>query len=177
MIDIIYAQGDDALDNAGRIIFEPLSFFPNMEPMQFRISNFDIPEFTIGSYEVKYKSQKFTKPNGSMESGNTFTFSFRMDKYYSIYQNLMAWKQLIANDETGAMSEDVSPITGKSLLRTNFSVATEDANGIVTSPGWTFEKSFIKTLGGISFDQTSDGEPLICQVTLEYVKCIPGSDA
>jgi hypothetical protein len=88
----------------------------------------------------------------------------------------MAWKQLIANDETGAMAEDVSS-EGSSLLRTNFSVVTEDANGNITSPGWTFKHAFLKSLGTIAFDQTSGGDPIICQVTLEYVKCIPGSDA
>lgn len=177
MIDIIYAQGDDALSNAGKIIFEPLPFFPNMEAMQFRISNFDIPEFTVGSYEVTYKTQKFTKPSGRIESGNSFTFSFRMDKYYQVYQNLMAWKQLLANDGTGAMAEDVNSLNSTAALRTNFSVQTEDANGIVTSPGWVFEKAFLKSIGSLSFDQTSGGDPITCSVTLEYVKCIPGSDA
>lgn len=177
MIDTIFALGDDALDNQGIITFEPLPFMPEMESMQFRITTFDIPEFTVGSYPVRYKTQGFTKPTGSIETGNSFTFSFRADKYYRIYQNLMTWKQLLANDETGATAEDVSSITGEAPLRVNFSVSTIDANGVITSPGWNFTHAFLKTLGSVSFDQASEGNAVMCSVTLEYVKCIPGGDA
>ena len=177
MIDTIYNLGDDALSNQGIITFEPLPFMPQMESMQFRITDFSIPDFTVGSYTVRYKTQQFTKPNGSFESGNTFTFNFRVDKYYQIYQNLMTWKQLLANDQTGGMAEDVSSTTGQASLRVNFSVSTLDANNTVTSPGWVFTNAFLKTLGGISFDQASEGDPIMCAVTLEYVKCIPGGDA
>lgn len=176
MIDIIYAQGDDALSNSGKIIFEPLAFFPNMMPLEFRITSFTIPEFSVGSYPVRFKTQQFTKPNGSFDSGNSFAFSFRADKYYQIYQSFMAWKQLLANDATGAMSEDVSSATGLASLRTSFAVSTEDANGVITSQGWVFKNAFLKSLGSVDFDQTSEGDPIICQVTLEYVKCIPGND-
>ncbi len=177
MIDVIYQLGDDALDNQAQMIIEPLPFFPNMEALQMRITNFSIPEFSVGSYEVAYKTQKFTKPNGRIETPNTFSFSFRADKYWQLYQNFLVWKNLIGNDATGAVAEDVGSASGESSIRTNFSVMTMDSNQIVTSPGWDFTHGWLKSLGEVSFDQTSEGAPIIVAVTLEYVKCLPGSDA
>jgi hypothetical protein len=175
MIDVIYAAGDDALSNEGILTIESLGFFTTADALQVRITDFTIPDFSVGTYTVRYKTQQFSKPNGSMDSGNTFTFSFRADKYWSIYQDFMKWKQLIANDVTGAIAEDVSG--GNSAIRTNFSVQTVDSNGNITGPGWSFTLAYLQNLGGVSFDQTSEGDPLTVSVTLEYVKCLPGSDA
>lgn len=176
MIDVIYALGDDALDSQAIIVFQPLLFLTQMDPLQFRISNFTIPEFSIGSYDVNYKSQKFTKPSGKIETPNSFSFTFRADKYWTIYQTLLRWKNLIGDDSSGAMAEDVGALSGNSAIRTDFSVMTIDSNGVITSQGWQFTKAWLKSLGSVSFDQTSDGRPINIDVTLEYVKCLPGLD-
>lgn len=173
MIDTIYRLGDDALSSHAIITFDPLPFLTHTEAMQFRISDFTIPEFRVGSYTVQYKNQKFPKPSGTVETSNSFDFQFRGDKYYQIYQELMVWKQLLANDETGAGAEDVNPLTGQSELRTDFTVTPVDSNGIVTGPGWSFKGAYLKSLGSISYTQTSTGNPLSVRVSLEYVKCIP----
>jgi hypothetical protein len=177
MLDIAFKMGDDAVDNEGMIVFEPLSFMANAEALQFRISNFDIPEFSQDSYVVHYKTQEFEKPKGNITTPKEFTFTFRVDKYWTIYDELMTWKQLIGNDDTGAVAEDVSPLTASSSLRTNFSVFPMDSNGTVTYKGWKFTNAWIKNLGSVSFDQTSTGEVLNVSVTLSFVKCIPGSEA
>lgn len=175
MIDTIYRLGDDALDNQGIIIIDPLPFLTEIEPLQFRISTFTIPEFPIPSYTVNYKTQKFNKPGGRIDTPNSFTFSFRADKYWKIYQELRTWKNIIGDDDTGAMAEDV--VNGQSSIRTNFSVMTLDSNDVITSPGWQFTHAWLQSLGSVSFDQTASGDPISVDVTLEYVKCIPGSDA
>ena len=177
MIDVIARLGDDALDSEGQIVFNPLSFFTVLEPLQFRITNFDIPEFSHGEYTVKYKSQEFTKPNGSITTPHDFTFSFRVDKYWAVYQDLLLWKQMISNDNTGAIAEDISPVTGESAIRTDFSVMTIDSNGIVTSQGWKFTGGWLKNLGSVSFDQSADGSPIIVSATIGFIKCLPGADA
>lgn len=176
-IDVIYRLGDDALDNQAIIVFQPLLFLTEMDPLQFRISSFSIPEFSIGTYPVSYKTQTFNKPNGRIETPTAFSFSFRADKYWAIYQLLLRWKNLIGDDVTGAMAEDVGALSGESSFRTDFSVMTLDSNGIITSQGWHFTKAWLQSLGSVSFDQTSDGQPINVDVTLEYVKCIPGLDA
>lgn len=177
MIDILYQMGDDAVDNEGVIVFEPLSFMSTTETLQFRISDFEIPEFVQDSYSVTYKTQTLDKPKASITTSKDFTYTFRVDKYWTVYDDLFAWKQLLANESTGAVAEDVNPFTGTSSLRANFSVYPVDSNGTVTYRGWKFTNAWIKSLGSISFDQTSSGEPITCSVTLSYVKCEPGSEA
>lgn len=174
MIDTIFRAGDDALDNQAEVNITPLSFFPNADPLKFRITSFSIPDFTIGEYDVAYKTQKFTKPNGRITTPNDFTFSFRADKYWTIYQALLVWKNYIGDDRTGTMAEDVGAITGRSSIRTDVSVLTFDSNGVATSPGWTMQKAWIKSLGGVSFDNTSEGSPVIIPVTLSFLKIVPG---
>ncbi len=176
MIETILALGDDALDSEGQIVLEPLPFFSVNEALQFRITNFSIPEFSTGAYSVRYKTQEFEKPNGAVTTPHEFTFSFRVDKYWSVYQDLLIWKQIISNDNTGAIAEDIT-VGGSSAIRTNFSVMTIDSNGIVTSQGWKFTSAWLKSLGSVSFDQTSEGNPLTVDVNLSFVKCIPGADA
>jgi len=148
-----------------------------LESLQFRISNFEIPEFSQGEYTVRYKTQEFTKPNGSITTGHDFSFTFRVDKYWTIYQEMLTWKQLQGNDNTGAIAEDFNPISGTSSLRTNFSVMTIDSNGVVTSQGWKFTQAWIKSLGSVSFDQVATGDPINVTVTMSFIKCLPGSDA
>lgn len=173
-IETIYAYGDDALDNQAEVNITPLSFFPSADPLKFRITSFGIPEFSIGSYEVAYKTQKFNKPSGRIETPNEFQFSFRADKYWTIYQALLIWKNYIGDDRTGAMAEDVGAISGESDIRTDVSVITQDSNGVVTSPGWTMQKAWLKSLGGVDFDNTASGDPIIISVTLDFVKIVPG---
>ena len=45
------------------------------------------------------------------------------------------------------------PLLGRVLSRTNFSVFPVDSNGVVTYKGWKFTNAWMKTLGGVSFDQ------------------------
>jgi len=173
-ISAIFALGDDALNNQAEVNITPLSFFPNVDPLKFRITDFEIPEFSIGEYEVAYKTQKFNKPNGRITTPNEFTFNFRADKYWTIYQALLVWKNYIGDDNSGTMAEDVGAITGESDIRTDVSVLTSDSNGVPTSPGWTMQQAWLKNLGGISFDNTAEGEPIIVSVTLDFLKIIPG---
>jgi hypothetical protein len=172
MIETVFRLGDDALDNQGEIVITPIAIFGQEDPIRMRITSFDIPEFAVGSYEVNYKTQKFTKPTGRVSETNAFTFSFRADKYWAIYNALLAWKMSISNDRTGVVSEDVS-ISGASPYRTDFTVMVRDSAGVVTNLGWQFTHAFIKSLGSISFDNASDGQPITVSVTLEYVQCFP----
>jgi len=172
-IESIFSLGDDALSNQASVNITPLSFFPNVDPLKFRITDFAIPDFTIGEYEVSYKTQKFNKPNGRITTPNDFTFSFRADKYWTIYQALLVWKNYIGDDRTGTMAEDVGAISGESNIRTDVTVLTLDSNGVITSPGWTFQKCWLKSLGSVDFDNTSDGQPIIISVTLDALKVVP----
>jgi hypothetical protein len=175
LIDTVYATGDDALGNQAEMsIGEISSIFQMKDPLKVRITIIDIPAYTVGKYTIDYKTQKFTKPSGKIETPNEMTFSFRSDKYWTIYQALLAWKRYIADEDSGAMAEDVGALTGTSSFRTNVIVHTIDSNDVVTYTGWKFEKAWISDLQGINFDQ-SNGEPIIVQGTLDFVKMIPAS--
>ena len=171
-IDTIYKAGDDALANPFEIAFIPFALLGGVDNLSIRTTNVSIPEFSIDTYEVKYKTQKMDKPSGSITTPNEWTFTFRADKYWVLYQALLAWKTFIGNEDSGAMSEDVGAIGGESAIRTDVVVIPTDSNDIPTSPGWIMQKSFIKTIAGIDFDTTS-GEPILVQVTMNALKITP----
>jgi hypothetical protein len=172
-IDSVYSQGDDALANMAEIEFTSFALFgPLKENLKFRTTQINVPGFTMGMYEVHWKSQKFEKPSGKDETEKNFTFTFRVDKYYTVYKALMAWWQYTCNSDTGALAEDVGAVTETSGIRTDVIVKTMDTQGVTTNEGFKFERAWLKSLAGFSYDVTS-GEPLTCEVTMSFVKMIP----
>jgi hypothetical protein len=172
-IDSVYATGDDALTNMAEIEFSPFSLFgPLKDALKFRTTQINVPGFTMGSYEVHWKAQKFEKPSGKDETDKTFTFTFRVDKYYKVYKALSAWWQYICNSDSGALAEDVGATTGISVIRTDIIVHTIDTQGKTTSEGFKFERAWLKSLAGFSYDVTS-GDPLMVEVTMSFVKMLP----
>jgi hypothetical protein len=172
-IDSVFATGDDALGNLAEILIPEFSLFgPLTEKLRFRTTGIEVPGFAMGVYEVPWKSQKFEKPSGKDETQKTFTFTFRVDKYYTVYKALLAWWQYICNSDSGALAEDVGAVTGTSNIRVDIFVKTVDTQGITTNEGFKFERSWLKELTGFSYDMTS-GDPLTCTVTMSFVKMIP----
>ena len=172
-IDSVYATGDDALQNMAEIEIGAFALFGELKDnLKFRTTTVSTPEFTIGEYDVHWKTQHFNKPNGKDETPKTFTSQFRVDKYYTVYKALQAWWQYICNSDTGAMAEDVGAVTGVSNIRTDIQIRVVDSNGITTNEGWKFEKSYLKGLSGVDFDVNS-GDPIFCTCTWNYVKMIP----
>jgi hypothetical protein len=101
-VDSVYVTGDDALTNMAEIEFSPFSLFgPLKDALKFRTTQISVPGFTMGSYEVHWKAQKFEKPSGKDEMEKTFSFTFRVDKYYTVYKALLAWWQLSAIQTLG----------------------------------------------------------------------------
>jgi hypothetical protein len=171
-IDSVFSQGDDALTNMAEILFEEFSLFASAAPLKFRTTKIDVPGFTMGSYPVHWKSQNFEKPSGKDETEKTFSFTFRVDKYYTVYKTLLAWWQYICNSDSGALSEDVGAVSGASNIRTDVIVKTIDSQEVTTNEGFKFERAWIKSLAGFAYD-VSSGDPLECQVTMSFVKMIP----
>ena len=172
-IDSVYVQGDDALANFAELELSPFPLFgPLKDALKFRTTQIDIPGFEKEHYEVHWKAQKFEKPNGKDGTQKTFTSTFRVDKYYTVYKSLQAWWQYICNSDSGALAEDVGAVTGTSNIRTDIMVHTIDTQGIVTSEGFKFERAWLKSLAGFGYNVTS-GDPLECQITWSFVKMIP----
>ena len=172
-IDSVYVTGDDALQNFAEIEISPFALFSQFkDALKFRTTQITVPGFEKGSYEVHWKAQKFEKPSGKDETAKTFTTTFRVDKYYRVYKALQVWWQYICNSDTGALAEDVGPVTGTSNIRTDILVKTIDTQGVVTNEGFKFERAWLKSLGDFSYDVTT-GEPITCQCTWSFVKLIP----
>jgi hypothetical protein len=172
MIENVYQQGDDALANMAELQFPIFNLFGLADPLKFRTTAISIPEFAILTYDVHWKTQKFEKPGGKDETAKTMNFTFRIDKYYTVYKGLMAWWQFICNSDTGAMAEDVGAITKTSNIRCDFQVRVVDSNNVTTTEGWKFFGAWIKSMASVEFSQDS-GEPLTCAVTMSYVKAVP----
>lgn len=168
-IDAIYRQGDDALGNQFEINFSAISFIPEVDRLKLRTINVDIPEFSVETYTVDYKTQRFTKPSGKISTPNEFTFTIRVDKYWTLYKALLAWHLYIADTSNGAMAEDVGAISGESGIRTDITIIPTDANDIPTSDGWKMHKCFPSLVPGVSFDMAS-GEPLTIAITMQMLK-------
>jgi len=172
-IDAVYQQGDDALANFAEISISPFPLFgPLKDNLKYRTTQITIPAFNKGAYTVDWKAQRFEKPNGKDETEKTFTSTFRVDKYYTVYKALQSWWQYICNSDTGALAEDVGAVTGTSNIRTDIMVHTIDTQGVVTSEGFKFERAWLKNLAGFSYD-VGQGDPLSCEITWSYVKLIP----
>lgn len=172
MIDQAYRLGDDALANQAELNISVLSLFGVTNPLKFRVQTIEIPEYSVGTYDVHFKTQQFTKPSGKITTPNSFTFSFRSDKYWVIYQALLAWHAYIGSTDTGIMAEDVGAISGESSSRADILVLTFDSNNIPTSPGWKFHKAWPQQIQGFSFDQQS-GDPIMVSVTMQFLKMAP----
>jgi hypothetical protein len=142
------------------------------DTLKYRTTAINVPGFQKGAYEVHWKAQKFEKPNGKDETEKTFTSTFRVDKYYKVYKALQTWWQYICNSDTGALAEDVSPVSGTSKIRTDILVKTIDTQGITTNEGFKFERAWIKNLASFGYDVTQGGE-LSCEITWSFVKMIP----
>jgi hypothetical protein len=172
-IDSVYQQGDDALGNFAEIEMSPFPLFgPLKDALKYRTTQIDIPGFEKGSYVIDWKAQRFEKPNGKDETSKTFTSTFRVDKYYTVYKALQAWWQYICNSDSGALAEDVGAVTGTSNIRTDIMVKTIDTQGITTNEGFKFERAWLKSLGQLGYNVIS-GDPIECQITWSFVKMIP----
>jgi len=60
-----------------------------------RASGFTPPEGSITPYTVAYKGVSIQRPGATIEMTRTFDITFRMDANYALYQDLLAWKNLI----------------------------------------------------------------------------------
>jgi len=167
-IELLQKAGDDALGNQFLVVIPP---YPGVIDNVFttvRVTTIEIPDSTVGTYEVQFGSQVMTKPNGVITTPNEFSFTFRNDKNWNVYNGFYNWKQFIANENTGVMATDLAP-NGVSSFRVPITVLATDGAYIPTGLERIFEGCWPSSLSAISFEQTS-GEPIETTVTMQFVK-------
>ena len=163
MIDILHNLGDDALSNLFDCILVPFPGAIDAVNTQFRIQNVSIPSVGVGTYETHYKTQRITKPNGKIEDPKEFSFDYRVDKNWNIYNGFKNWKNIVANTKTGIMTPDLP-----GSIRIPITVITTDSNGVPTGGKWIFEGTYIINQGEVGFDYTA-GDPIMVTVTFGYL--------
>ena len=179
MVFDTFKLGDDALANLWEISFAPFDVGPQVEGLTDnlfrRIEEVSIPEVGVDTYEVYYKSIKFTKPKARSTMENEFTFTYSVDNDYALYKAFTLWQNQIFNQVTGKMGAD----EGLGLRRIPLiSVQACDRNGVPltgTEFGkWNFYGCFIQNHEGISFGYEDD-DPIKCEVTIHYLTMSRGA--
>ncbi|MDA3856631.1 MAG: hypothetical protein PF569_10335 [Candidatus Woesearchaeota archaeon] len=121
----------------------------------------DIPEYSIGLYEITKNGTKFQRRSGMSEVPTEFSFSFRVDRNYDIYLGFLTWLRLCRDSVTGVMAPE-------SVIRFPISVAPVDTGGNQLSNGWIFQGCFPSNMSGLTFDEDS-GDPLTVDITMQML--------
>lgn len=170
--DALMQSSEDALQN--HAIFSlivpslPIANFP-VENLNLRVTNCTAPEFTIDVYEVIKRGKKFERPSGVSGMTKEFSFTYRIDRYYTTYNALIAWMGYIHNPVTNTMASDagLNGTGGLSTFRAPINITAIDTNDNLLNT-WTYMGCFPKTHDAIEFDETS-GEPITASCTMSYV--------
>jgi hypothetical protein len=169
LLDDLMLLGEDALSNHYQLI---IPSFPNvlqLPNLNMRVLSVDIPTQAIGTYEITKRGKKATRPSGLSEQERTFTFTYRVDKYFQVYQGMSQWLAYIQNPVTLSMGSDSGPagIGGPSTFRVPMIVLGLDTNDIITNT-WTMTGCWPTEQDNISFEEES-GDPITKSVTINFI--------
>ena len=161
-VEKIYNLGDDALANLFDISISPISYINDLGSTLLRVQNLTIPSVALETYEVPFKTQTIERISGKIPSVKEFSFDIRVDRYWTVYKGLIAWKNAIANPITGVLADD----NVTSNLRVNITswAVQPDGSPVPSFGRWRFVGSWCKQVGDVGFDFTS-GDPIIISVT------------
>lgn len=164
----VYSMGDDAFQNLFDLQFGSVAIpgLTDLNTLALRVQNLTIPSSSAGEYEVHYKTQRITKPNGKIESPQEFSFDIRVDRNFLVYKAFLIWKNRVANGYTGEIGEDNLLVNNRVDITVR--PVSPNNNPLPGINQWTFVGCYVHTLGDIPFDYTA-GEPLIVNVTM---KCL-----
>ena len=168
-----YGVGDDALGNQFLMTISPISYIQDTFGTNVRIITVDIPEVSVGTYTIEYKTRTIEKVGGKITTPTQFSFTFRIDKNWDLYKGFISWHSAIANQGSGVIQADASGTSvGASLIRTSIEIQTVDHNDEPTGMNWDFEGCWPVNVSGVGFDQAS-GDPLTATITMSFLRMIP----
>lgn len=169
VIDVLPIVNDDALTNQWEAVIPSFPGVTDLVNTNIRITDFTVPTSVLSTYDINYKSQKFPKPGGKVTTEKTFTFTFRVDKFYNVYRGFHTWKNLLMNDYTGIALTDFS--AGVSANRVPISIFPIDTNNVPLTKGWQFFGCFPSSVAGFTYSYDDD-KPLTCSITMKYINYI-----
>ena len=146
--------------------------FPNvlqLANLNMRILTASIPEQIIGTYDITKRGKKMTRPSGVSEQDKTFSFTYRVDKYFQVYQGISQWLAYIQNPMTMAMASDsgLLGVGGPSTFRVPIIIQGLDTNDIITNI-WSFTGCWPSSQDGVDFNEEG-GDPIVKTVTMQYI--------
>ena len=186
MVSTIFAYGEDALNNEASVTLQLPSFLKldNLDGMlTFRATGCKTPEVEIPSFTQNYRGYQIERWKPGREARTT-DITFRVDKYWRVYDALYDWSNIISDLESGGSFADslnrvsntfqdlvqvVSGIGNLNSLRGTLFVNQTNVSGDTLGKGWTYEGIWPKSIPSIDFDTTNDGTPLELTVTFGYL--------
>jgi len=170
VIDTAYAQGDDALSYEWNMSFGSIPYLDVAVNLNVRCTTVDLPTVTLGEYSYDYKSDTVVKPNGKNTTPKEFSTTFRIDKYWIVYNAFKTWCTSIVSPNGGVA---IDSINGNSVIRVPVIITTGmfDSNEsfIPTGGLWSFTGCWPKSVGNPTLDTTS-GDPATTTITWGYLK-------
>lgn len=149
-----------------------------------RVESVTMPEPTINTYDVHFKSLDIERISSKMERPKEFTMTVRNDRLYVIYKFFTSWRNMAHDVTTGAMGDDGKFFGTSSSFRAPITISPcdvlkgengeqDEATFIVDNAGkatnWVFYGCFPKSVGAITYDY-SDGEKITFDVTMGFLE-------
>ena len=194
MVSTIFAYGEDALNTEATARLQLPSFLmlDDIDSfLSFRATGIRSPELEIKTYTRSFRGYQMEvwKPG---RDPKTVDLTFRVDKYFRVYDTIYDWMLQIVNLENGSYISDSSSAspslleqTARSViqgaiqaasginlgetLRGTLTISQENVSGDILGKGWTYEGVWPKVLPSIDYDTTSDGTPISVTVTFGYI--------
>lgn len=156
----ITSLGDDALVHQYEVTIHGIPTGGDNAAVTLRMDqNVDIPEQTIGEYEIRHKGHLFVKLNRMEETDKHITIDIRIDQDWEVYDTLRKWHRSSFNPQTGIATAD-------SANRTRMDVASLYPDNSAAKY-FTLVGLKIKGVKISAFDQNT-GDPVRATVNFVY---------
>ena len=192
MVSTIFSYGEDALDNEAvvRIQFPSFMILDDLDDMlTFRAVKFSAPSYKLKTFTQSFRGYQIERWKPGRDSEEV-TVTFRLDKYWRVYDALYDWISQLVNLEHGTAfidtgytgmqtseshKENIRSIiiaaAGLSVtdsLRGTMTISQENISGDTLGKGWTYYGVFPKELPSISYDLSGNGSAIDIDVSFGY---------
>ena len=146
------------------------TMFPNESDVKLNITQFDIPDINIGSFDVSYQGYTIAQPTGLIQPDDkTCTFSYLLDTDMTVYWLLYKWAGFFTDNtlQVTKTSEEESgttePLTKK--IPISVFILDEFKNPILKI---TYHDCWIQSFGQLSMSYQDSPTELPHSFTVAY---------
>ena len=193
MVSTIFQYGEDALNNEFSVKIALPTFLQtsNLDGMlTFSATGVRIPAYSIKTFTQSFRGYEIERWKPGTDTSRDLSLTFRIDKYWRVYDTLLDWAKQVVNLEDGTYFGDtyltqggsdieqvmrrVANMEGDFNLRGSLYVYQDNVSGDTLSEGWTFKGVWPKSIEEVSFDARSSGDVVNLGVTFSYITCRRG---